>query len=76
MSIYTYRGNNKYITRNGRLFLITERSQEAAVQAEWADSALKRENVQFDNGVWLHEAAGKILDESEDILVEYLVVTA
>ncbi|AZU98457.1 hypothetical protein BZF66_05710 [Salmonella enterica] len=71
-----YVGIHKFITRNERLYFICERTKDAAVQAEWADDVLKRTNVQFDNGRWSHEAAGEILEKAEDVLSNYLVVTA
>lgn len=73
---FAYAGLHKFLTRNERLYFICERSQDAIVQAEWADDVLKRTNVQFENGRWSHEAAGEILDKAEDVLVQYLVVTA
>ncbi|EPQ9499824.1 hypothetical protein ACUYQI_000529 [Salmonella enterica subsp. enterica serovar Braenderup] len=71
-----YVGIHKFITRNERLYFICECTKDAAVQAEWADDVLKRTNVQFDNGSWSHEAAGEILEKAEDVLSNYLVVTA
>lgn len=71
-----YVGIHKFITRNGRLYFICERTQDAAIQAEWADDVLKRTNVQFNNDRWSHDAAGEILEKAEDVLSNYLVVTA
>ena len=73
---FSYVGFHKFISYNDRLYLICEATLDAATQAEWAMDVLKRDNVQFDNGRWSHETAGEVLDKSEDVLLNYLVVTA
>ena len=76
MITYAYAGIHKFISYDRRLYFICEATLDAATQAEWAKDVLKRNNVQFNNGRWSHEAAGEILDKAEAVLLNYLVVTA
>ncbi|WP_020190747.1 hypothetical protein [Pseudomonas putida] len=68
-------GQNEFIKRGGRIYLMTEESADAATSAEWADGVLARENVQFPNGRMSHEAANEVLEKAEDTLIEFLCVT-
>lgn len=72
----TYIGQVKVIVRGGRYFRITEKSADAATQAEWADGVLARPAVTFPNGRNSHEAAGEVLEMAEDTLIDYLLVVA
>lgn len=67
-------GQEKYIVRGGRHFAITEESSDAAVQAEWADSILSRPAVTYQNGRNSHQVAGEVLEQAEDVLLDYLVI--
>jgi hypothetical protein len=68
-------GQNKFIKRGGRTFLITEESEDAATNAAWADGILARENVQFPNSRMSHEVANEVLEKAEDALLDFLCVT-
>ncbi|WP_257820204.1 hypothetical protein [Burkholderia glumae] len=70
----TYIGQFKVIVRGGRHFRITERSLDAATQAEWADGVLAAPAVVYPNGKNSHEAAGEVLDKAEDELIAYLLL--
>lgn len=70
----TYIGQLKVIVRNGRYFRITDRSADAATQAEWADEILTRPNVIYPNGRSSHECANEVLDKAEDTLIEYMLL--
>jgi hypothetical protein len=72
----TYIGQTKLIVRGARLFRITERSAEAATNAEWADKVLAAPAVTYPNGRNSHEVAGELLDRAEDDLLDFMVVTA
>lgn len=72
----TYIGQTKFIVRGARHFRITERSADAATEAEWADKVLSAPAVTYLNGRNSHEVAGEVLDSAEDALIDYLVVTA
>ena len=72
----TYIGQEKFIQRGGRVFRITEQSEDAATSAEWADGVLSRENIKCPNGRMSHEVAGEVLDKAEDTLIDYLCITA
>lgn len=72
----TWIGETKVIVRGARYFRLTEESADAAVQAEWADAVLAKPAVTLPNGRDSHEVAGEALDQAEDALIEYLVVTA
>ena len=68
-------GQNEFIKRGGRTYLMTEESADAATSAEWADGVLARENVQFPNGRMSHEAANEVLEKAEDTLLDFLCIT-
>lgn len=70
----TYIGQLKVIVRGGRYFRLTEKSVDAAKQAEWADGVLSRPNVKYPNGRFSHEAAAEILERAEDTLIDYLLI--
>ncbi|KAB1444175.1 hypothetical protein [Bordetella bronchiseptica] len=72
----TYIGQEKVIVRGARYFRITERSADAATEAEWADKVLAAPAVTYQNGRNSHEVAGEVLDRAEDALIGYLLVTA
>lgn len=71
----TYIGQEKFIQRGGRIFRMSETSQEAAMNAEWADKILQQENTRFPNGKMSHEVANEVLEKAEDVLLDYLCVT-
>ena len=67
-------GQHKFIVQGARHFRITEKSADAATQAEWADSVLDQPAVIYQNGRNSHEVAGEVLEQAEDVLLDYLVV--
>ena len=71
----TYIGQEKFIQRGGRIFRMSEASEEAAMNAEWADKILQQENTRFPNGKMSHEVANEVLEKAEDVLLNYLCVT-
>jgi len=72
----TYIGQEKFIVRGARHFRITEASEDAATQAEWADKVLAAPAVIWQNGRNSHEAAGEILNQAEDVLLDHMVLLA
>lgn len=72
----TYIGQEKVIVRGARYFRMTERSADAATEAEWADKVLAAPAVTYQNGRNSHEVAGEVLERAEDALIGHLLVTA
>lgn len=68
-------GEYEFIKHGDRLFLKTDESAFAVINVEWAEGLLSRENVKFQNGRMSHDAANEVLEQSEDILLNFLCVT-
>lgn len=59
----------------GRLYAPTDEARNAVAQCEWAVGILSRPAVQWPTGD-SHVIAGGVLDEFEDVLIDYLRVAA
>lgn len=60
----------------GRLYAPTEEASNAVCQLEWAYGVLAKPAVVYPNGKCSHEVAGVVVDEFEDVLIDYLRVAA
>lgn len=70
----TFIGQDKYIVCGARYYRVTEASEDAATQAEWADKILAAPAVTFANGRNSHDAAGEVLERAEDVLLDHMVI--
>lgn len=60
----------------GGLYAPTDEAKNAVCQLEWAYGVLGSPVVIYPNGKNSHEVAGAIVDEFENVLIDYLRVTA
>ena len=71
----TFLGQSEFIKHEGLLFLLSDQSCLAINHIEWAEKILSSDNVQYQNGQMSHEVAYEVMEESQDILLEYLCLT-
>jgi hypothetical protein len=69
----TWRGERSVIVSGGRTWLDFDTVRHWVGQLEWAHSALMRPNETFPNGKELHECANEVIEEAEDVLLEFQV---
>lgn len=76
MSNMKWIGDTLYASFGGRLFRSCDESAEAIMNAEWAQKILDQPACIFPNGRNSHTVANEIMEKSEDILIDYMFVTA
>lgn len=66
-----YVGQEQLISFDGRLFKDTDGSSLAVSNLIWAQQVLANPAETYPNGKHSHEVANEIVEQSEDILIDY-----